>query len=74
MVPVNFKKWQCPLSLFLKFSCLFENSQMSPVEFRKSHVALSNLKVKGPSEDGQIGPPGVGPVTGGSQHVVLGLL
>ena len=40
----------------------------------KGPVALSNLKVKGPSEDGQIGPPGVGPVAGGSQHVVLGLL
>ena len=31
MSPVDFNKWQCPLSLFLKF----ENSTLSLVDFEK---------------------------------------
>ena len=34
MSPVDFKKWQCPLLLFLTCSRRFRNSPMSPVEFK----------------------------------------
>ena len=45
--PVDFKKWQCPLSLFLKFPCRFLNSPMSPVDFKKWQCPLS-LILKSP--------------------------
>ena len=48
MSPVDFKKWQCPLSLNLKFSCRFENSPMSLVDFQNDNVPcryFSNVPV-----------------------------
>ena len=35
MSPVDFKKWPCPLSLFLRFPCPFFNGPISPVDFKK---------------------------------------
>ena len=35
-----FKKWQCLLSPFMKFPCRFENSEMSPLDFKKCHCPL----------------------------------
>ena len=51
MLHVDFKKWQCrmSLSLFIIFSpCRMSLRPMSHVEFKKvPYVALSNLGVKG---------------------------
>ena len=41
MSPVDFKKWQFPLSLFLTFSCRFKNSPMSPDGLKKCQCLLS---------------------------------
>ena len=41
MSPVDFKKWQCPLSLFVNCSCRFKKSPMSPVDFKKCQCPLS---------------------------------
>ena len=41
MSPVDFKKWQCPLSLFFKFPCRFLNSPLFPVDFKKGQCPLS---------------------------------
>ena len=35
MLPVDFRKWQCPLSRYFKLSYRFQCSLMSPVEFQK---------------------------------------
>ena len=40
MSPVDFKKWQCPLSLFIL---------NVPVDFKVVQCRLSNLMVKGPA-------------------------
>ena len=55
MLPVDFKKWQCPLSLFLKFPVDFKVVQCRlvdfkkrpcrPVEFKGQEPLLCQLKV-----------------------------
>ena len=40
MSPVDSKKWQCPLSLYFRFSCRLWNSPMSPVDFKKWQFPL----------------------------------
>ena len=47
MSPVDFKKWQCPLSLFINFPVDFKVVQCRLSNLRKHPVALSNLMVKG---------------------------
>ena len=41
MSPVDFKKWQCPMSLFKKKYRRFQNSPMSPVDFKKWQCPMS---------------------------------
>ena len=48
MSPVDFKKWQCPLSLFLKCPCRFLNSPMSSVHFKKRPCHPVEFKGQGP--------------------------
>ena len=49
MLPVDFKKWQCPLSIFLNVPVDFKEVQCRLLNLRKCHVALSNLRVKCPN-------------------------
>ena len=51
MLPVNFKKLQCPLLLFLNVPVDFKVVQGRLSNSRKCHATLSNLRVKGPSLD-----------------------
>ena len=46
--PVDFKKWQCPLSILFKCSCLFYGGAMSPVEFKKVSCPPVEFKGQGP--------------------------
>ena len=41
MSHVEFKKWQCPLFIFMHYPCQFKNSLMSHVKFKK----WPNIKV-----------------------------
>ena len=43
MSHVLFKKWQCPLSLFMHYSCRFYNSLMSHVKFKKCPCHVTNI-------------------------------
>ena len=45
MLDVDFKKWQCPLSLYLQFPCHFLNSQISPLipDLRKILCHVGNI-------------------------------
>ena len=48
MSHVDFKKWQCPLSLILNVPVDFKVPQCRMSILRNGPVALSNLRVKGP--------------------------
>ena len=48
MSPVDFKKWQCPLSLILKCPCRFKGSSVSPVDFKKWPCHPVEFKGQGP--------------------------
>ena len=48
MSPVDFKKWQCPLSLLLNVAVDVKVPQCRLSILRNSPVTLSNLRVKGP--------------------------
>ena len=39
--PADFKKWQCPLSLFFKCPCRCLNAPISPVDFKKRQCPLT---------------------------------
>ena len=48
MLAVDFKKWQCTLSLFLNCSWWFKNSTMSPAKFKKRLCRPVEFKGQGP--------------------------
>ena len=49
MSPVDFKKWQCPLSLMLNVPVDFKVPHCRMSILRNGPVGLSNLRVKGPT-------------------------
>ena len=50
MSPVDFRKWQCPLSLIFKCPCRFYGTSMSPINFKKCPFRPVEFKGKGPGK------------------------
>ena len=74
MSPVDFKKWQCPLSLFLKCSCRFEDSPMPPVDFKKRECLSVEFKgqvSRGGGGGGWRGACKVSPLQKGGRILVI---